>query len=271
MKYDTGDVRNILERASARETAGRVAVGAVCKILLREFDVKVASHVVVIGGLEAAKRGLSINQIIAVSERSPVRCADPRAARLMCAEIDRAMREGDTLGGIFVIIVKGVPPGLGSCMQWDRRLDANLAKAIMSIQAIKGVSFGIGFEAANRAGSTVHDEIFYDRRRGFYRKTNNAGGIEGGMTNGEEIIIQAVMKPISTLKKPLASVDIKTKKALKATVERSDACAVPSAGVIGEAVSAFEVANAMLEKFGGDSISEMRRNFDGYIKQVRRF
>jgi len=271
MKYDLKDIRDCLERASARETVARVGVGAVAKILLSEFGIRVASHVTIIGSVESKARGLGLSQIIAVAERSPVRCADPKASRAMCEAIDRATESGDTLGGVFEVVIKGVPPGLGSYSQWDRRIDADLARAIMSIQAIKGVSFGIGFESARRMGSMVHDEIFYDKAKGFYRKTNNAGGIEGGMTNGEDIIIQAVMKPISTLRKPLASVNIKTKRGVKATVERSDACAVPAAGVIGEAVAAIEIANAMIGKFGGDSIGEMKRNYKGYLAQISKF
>ena len=189
----------------------------------------------------------------------------------MCEEIDIAMAEGDTLGGVFEVIVKGAPAGLGSYTQWDKKLDARLAQALISIQAVKAVGFGIGFETAVIKGSMVHDEIFYDKSRGFYRKTNNAGGIEGGMTNGSDIIIKAAMKPIATLRKPLASVNIKTKKVIRAAVERSDVCAVPAAGVIGENVVAIEIANAMIEKFGGDSVSEMRRNYEGYLAQVRRF
>jgi chorismate synthase len=189
----------------------------------------------------------------------------------MCREIDIALKDGDTLGGIFEVVVNGIPPGLGSHTQWDRRLDANLARAIMSIQAIKGVGFGMGFEAAASAGSKVHDEIFYSKANGYFRKTNNAGGLEGGMTNGEDIIIHAAMKPISTLKRPLASVNIRTKRPASASVERSDVCAVPAAGVVGEAVVAIEIANAMMEKFGGDSVEEMRRNFEGYMIRVKRF
>jgi len=189
----------------------------------------------------------------------------------MCNQIDKAAAKGDTLGGEFEILIEAVPPGLGSYIHWDKKIDARLAMAIMSIQAIKAVGFGIGFDAAKRQGSMVHDEIFYDKRKGFYRKTNNAGGIEGGMTNGENIVIRAAMKPISTLKKPLSSVNIKTKKPVSASVERSDVCAVPAAGVIGEAVAAIEIANAFIEKFGGDSVKEMRRNFNGYLEQLKKF
>jgi chorismate synthase len=215
--------------------------------------------------------GMPFSGIVKNAERSPVRCADPEASKLMCGRIDRAMEEKDTLGGIFEVIVNGSPAGLGSYAQWDRRLDARLASALMSIQAVKGVSLGIGFEASGLSGSDVHDEIFYSTGKGFFRKTNNAGGIEGGMTNGGDIIARAFMKPIATLRKPLASVNIKSKKPVAATVERSDTCAVPAAGVVGEAVVAFEVANAMVEKFGGDSLGEMKRNYDGYIKQIGKF
>jgi len=271
LKYDLKDIRSVLERASARETVSRVGVGAICKMLLAEFGIRVLSHVTMIGGVGSKEKPLSFNQIIEISEKSPVRCADLIASDMMCGEIEKAMKEGDTLGGVFEVVVKGAPTGLGSYVQSDRRMDAKLAQAIMSIQAVKGVSFGIGFKAARRRGSQVHDEIFYDRKMGFYRKTNNAGGIEGGITTGEDIVIRAVMKPISTLRKPLSSVNIRTKKAVAAAVERSDVCAVPAAGVVGEAAAAIEVASAMIEKFGGDSIREMKRNYEGYLEQVKKF
>ncbi len=271
IKYDRDDVRDVLERASARETVARVSVGALCKILLAEFGIRITSHVMVVGNVASRPNNLGFRQIVTLSEKSPVRCADRAASRLICKEIDMAAAEGDTLGGIFEVIVNGVPPGLGSYAQWDRRLDGILAGAIMSIQAVKGVSFGAGFDIATKRGSAAHDEIFYSKGEGFFRKTNNAGGIEGGMTNGEDIRIRAAMKPIATLRKPLASVNIKTKRAFKATVERSDTCAVPAAGVIGESVVAVEIANAMIEKFGGDSVGEMRRNYDGYLEQVKKF
>jgi len=271
LKYGLTDMRSVLERASARETVARVGVGAVCKMLLAEFGIMVTSHVIVIGHIAAETRGFSFNQIVQKTAKSPVRCADKASSKLMCMEIENASRDRDTLGGAFEVIVKGVPPGLGSYTQWDRRMDGRLAASVMSIQAIKGVSFGLGFEAAILRGSKVHDEIFWSKPKGFFRKTNNAGGLEGGMTNGEDIVLQAVMKPISTLRKPLASVNIKTKKSMKASVERSDVCAVPAAGVVAESAVAVEVANAMIEKFGGDSLGEMRRNYEGYIKQVRKF
>ncbi|MDP3804850.1 MAG: chorismate synthase [Candidatus Omnitrophota bacterium] len=271
LKYDLKDIRSVLERASARETAARVSVGALARILLAEFGIRITSHVTMIGGIQSKQSRLSFSQILTVSERSPVRCSDPSASGLMCKEIEKAMAEGDSLGGVFEVIIEGVPPGLGSYVQWDRRIDANLARAVMSIQAVKDVGFGIGFEAAKRRGSMVHDEIFYDKSKGFFRTTNNSGGIEGGMTTGGDIIVHAVMKPISTLLKPLASVNIKTKSPVKAAVERSDVCAVPAAGIVGEGSCAIEIANAMIEKFGGDSVAEMKRNFKGYLEQVRKF
>ncbi|MFH1190028.1 MAG: chorismate synthase [Candidatus Omnitrophota bacterium] len=271
MKYDLKDIRSVLERASARETVARVAVGAVAKALLAEFGIDVASHVTAIGGIEAQTKDLGFKQLVSMAERSPVRCADPDASKLMCAEIEDAMEEGDSLGGVFELIVRGAPAGLGSYTQWDKRIGARIAFAVMSIQAVKGVSFGAGFEAAHMRGSMAHDEIFYDRKRGFYRTTNNAGGIEGGMTTGEAIVVQAAMKPIATLGSPLASVNIRTKKPVRASVERSDVCAVPAAGVIGEAVVAIELADAMIGKFGGDSVREMKRNYAGYMEQARTF
>ncbi|MFA5144215.1 MAG: chorismate synthase [Candidatus Omnitrophota bacterium] len=271
MKYGLDDVRDVLERASARETAARVGVGAVCKILLSEFGIRITSHVTAIGKVESRSNNLGYKQIITFSEKSPVRCADSAASVLMCREIARAQAEGDTLGGAFEVIVGGVPAGLGSYTQWDRRIGGILAQAVMSIQAVKAVGFGAGQGLAGMRGSGAHDEIFYSKKKGYYRRTNNAGGIEGGMTNGEDIRIRAYMKPIATLRKPLASVNIKTRKAFKAAVERSDTCAVPAAGVIAEAVTAIEIANAMIGKFGGDSVSEMRRNFDGYLSQIRKF
>ncbi|MDP3790831.1 MAG: chorismate synthase [Candidatus Omnitrophota bacterium] len=271
LKYNLDDIRSVLERASARETVARVAAGAVSKIFLAQFGVKIASHVVAIGAAQSRAKGLTVEKIVSISGKSPVMCADPHASSLMCEQIDKAARAGDTLGGVFEVVIHGVVPGLGSYVQWDRKIDANLARAIMSIQAIKGVSFGMGFEAAAAKGSGVHDEIFHAKKDGFYRKTNNAGGIEGGMTTGEDIIIKAAMKPISTLIRPLSTINIRTKKKVKATVERSDVCAVPAAAVIGEAVSAIEIANSFIEKFGGDSITEMKRNYSGYLAQIRKF
>ncbi|MDD5428933.1 MAG: chorismate synthase [Candidatus Omnitrophica bacterium] len=271
IKYGLGDIRSVLERASARETAARVSVGAICKLLLSEFGIRITSHVTGIGSVGSRpSMSLSFDKIASLAAKSPVRCADPAASKLMCREIDRAARDCDTLGGTFEVVVTGVPPGLGSYAQWDRRLDSILAGAVMSIQAVKGVGIGAGFELAGIRGSAAHDEIFYSKAKGFFRKTNRSGGIEGGMSNGEDIVIAAAMKPISTLRKPLASVNIKTKKALKATVERSDTCAVPAAGVVAENAVAIEIADAMIIKFGGDSTGEMLRNYKGYKEQVRR-
>ena len=247
LKYNQKDVRNVLERASARETAGRVAAGAICKKLLSEFKAAIKSRIVAIGGVSAEKEWKSL--------------------------IDQAREKGDSLGGIFEIEITGVPVGLGSYVQWDARLDGNLARAIMAIPGIKGVEIGLGFREADLPGSKAHDEIFFDKSRvashgsGFYHKTNNAGGIEGGISNSEPIVIRAVMKPISTLKTPLQSVDLATKAATAAHVERSDVCAIEAAGVVGEAVAAFEIAKAFLEKFGGDSLEEVKDNFSAYQKR----
>jgi chorismate synthase len=269
MKYGMTDIRNVLERSSARETAMRVAVGAVCKRLLDEFGIGIVSHVIDIGGVYAKVDKLSPREIRRKTENSDLRCADHEAEKRMKRKIDEAAAAGDSLGGIFEIIISGVPIGLGSHVHWDRKLDGRIAGALMSIQAVKGVEIGSGFGAANRPGSLVHDEIFWTPKSGFFRKTNHAGGIEGGMSNGEDIVLRAAMKPIPTLMKPLRSVDLEYKKPFKASVERSDVCAVPAAGVVGEAVTAFEIAAAMIEKFGGDSLDEMKRNFDQYQKQLQ--
>jgi len=269
LKYGMTDVRNILERSSARETAMRVAVGAMAKRLLDEFGIEVVSHVISIGGVYAKGEKMPHKELKKRAEASEVRCADPAAAKNMMRKIDEAQRAGDSLGGVFEVIITGAPVGLGSHTHWDRKLDAKLAGAIMSIQAIKGVEIGSGFGTANRPGSLVHDEIFWGPKTGFYRKTNQAGGIEGGMSNGENITLRAAMKPIPTLMKPLRSVELESKKPFKASVERSDVCAVPAAGVVAEAVTAFEIACAMAEKFGGDSIDEMKRNYEQYQKHIK--
>jgi chorismate synthase len=272
IKYRQRDLRNVLERSSARETAVRVAVGAVARRFLQEFGIEVISHVVEIGGIGIAlEKFLTVKKIRAVAEMSDLRCVDSNAADKIRKIIDRAVKEGDSLGGVFEVIVSGVPVGLGSHVHYSRKLNSRLAGAVMSIQAIKGVEVGIGFEASRRPGSEVHDEIFHSKAKGFYRKTNRAGGIEGGISNGENIVLRAAMKPIPTLIKPLRSVDIETKRAFKASVERSDVCAVPAAGVIAEAVVAFELARAMVEKFGGDSLSEMKWNYENYVKTVREY
>lgn len=269
IKYGHRDIRDVLERSSARETAMRVALGAIAKKLLAEFGIRIISHVIEIGGVKAdTANGLSLEEIEEKAEASDVRCADSKASNMMIQKINEAMEKGDSLGGIIEIIASRPPVGLGSYVQWNKRIDARLTKAIMSIQAIKGVEIGLGFQMADKYGSEVHDQIYYDGSR-FYRKTNRGGGIEGGMTNGEDIILRAVMKPIPTLRKPLKSVDFITKETFEATYERSDVCAVSSAGVVCEAMVALELANAITEKFGEDSLEEMKRNYKGYIEYVK--
>ncbi len=271
IKYNHRDIRNVLEKASARETAIRVAVGGVAKRLLGEFGIQVYSYTVEIGGVKAALDGLTTEQAFQQAEASEVRCPDAAGSATMVERIREAKHKGDTLGGIFEVVVTNPPLGLGSYAQWDRRLNARLAMALMSIQAMKGVEIGMGFESARRFGSDVHDEIFYDQKTGFIRGTNNAGGLEGGITNGQPIVLRTAMKPIATLYAPKKSVDIRTKEPLEATIERSDICTVPAAGVVGEAVVAFELAAAMVEKFGGDTLEEMRRNYESYQAYVRQF
>ena len=270
IKFGHRDVRNILERASARETAARVAAGALAKILLAKFDIKVLGYVKGIGGVNSNKTIKKPDEIFRNRNRSKVYCLDKLAEAKMIEKIKKAKKEGDSLGGVIEIIAFGVPPGLGSHTQWDLRLDGILAGALMSIQAIKGVEIGLGFNFSRKFGSQVHDEIFYSEDLGvFKRTTNNAGGIEGGITNGEIVIARAAMKPIPTLMKPLRSVDIITKKPESASTERSDVCAVPAVSVVGEAVMAFEIARSFMEKFGGDSIDEVTRNYKGYLEQIR--
>jgi len=271
IKYNHHDIRNVLEKASARETAIRVAVGGVAKRLLAEFGMQVYSYTVEIGGVKASAEGLTTEQAFQQAEASDVRCPDATSSALMVERIREAKHKGDTLGGIFEVIVTNPPLGLGSYAQWDRRLTGRLAMALMSIQAMKGVEVGMGFEAARRFGSEVHDEIFYDQKAGFIRGGNNAGGLEGGITNGQPIVLRTAMKPIATLYNPKKSVDIQTKEPVEATIERSDICTVPAAGVVGEAVVAYELAAAMVEKFGGDTLDEMRRNYDSYQAYVKQF
>ncbi len=268
IKYGRADVRDILERASARETTARVAAGAVCKQFLKEFGIDVTSHVVCIGGVWAATENLNYETTKKLSLHSPMHCADKKAEKKMMARVDEARKSKDTIGGIFEVLVKGVPVGLGSFVHYDRRLSAQLCAALMSIQAVKGVEIGMGFKVSENLGKDVHDEIFHDKKKGFYRKTNHAGGFEGGVTNGEVIVLRAATKPYSTLMSPMQSVHIDTKERQLATVERSDVTAVPACGVVGEAMAAFEIAKSMLEKFGGDSLIETKRNFDHYQKQV---
>jgi len=270
IKFGHRDARNILERASARETAARVAAGALTKILLAKFDINVLGYVKGIGGVNSRKTVKNPDEILKNRNKSKVYCLDKLAESKMIDKIKKAKKEGDSLGGIIEIMAFGVPVGLGSHAQWNLRLDGILAGALMSIQAIKGVEIGLGFDFSKKFGSQVHDEIFYYKNKGaFGRATNNAGGIEGGITNGEVVIARAVMKPIPTLMRPLRSVDIITKEPQSASTERSDVCAVPAVSVVGEAVMAFEIARCFMEKFGGDSIGEVTRNYEGYLGQIR--
>ena len=275
IKYNLRDLRDVLERSSARETAIRVAIGALAKQLLTPFGISVFSHVINIGGLQSTTyfqlNNLADENFINKVQESDVRCIDDKNSELMRGKIDKAKETGDTLGGVIEVIVKGTPVGLGSHVHWDRKLDGKLAQAVLSIQAFKGVEIGIGFESANLPGSQVHDEIAWVSDRGFYRLSNRAGGIEGGMTTGEPIIVRGVMKPIPTLYKPLQSIDIDTKEAYKASIERSDACAVPAASVVAENVVAFEIAKAFLEKFSGDSYFEVVNQYQNYLKQVEAY
>jgi chorismate synthase len=272
IKYHQRDVRNILERSSARETAARVAVGGVAKELLKSFGISVNGFVAELGGIKANRGELTLAEIVEKSALSELFTYDESAETAMKLHIDAMKAAGDSVGGVVEVVVSGTPPGLGSYVQWDRKLDARLSMALMSIQAIKGVEVGIGFSAAALPGSLVHDEILYDgSAASFSRATNRAGGIEGGMSNGEDIILRAAMKPIPTLYKPLKTVDINSKMTIEATVERSDICAVPAASVVAEAVVAIEIASAFLEKFGNDSMLETRRNFETYLQYVREF
>ncbi len=271
MKYDHRDIRNVLERASARETAARVAVGALCKQLLSPLGIELASHVVALGSVRAKPATATVAQLRAKADPTPLRCLDPQATKRMMREIDARAKAGDTLGGVFEVVVEGVPAGLGSYVHYDRRLDAILGRAILSIHAVKGVEIGDGVLAATLPGSKVQDEIFYTKAGGFRRSQNRSGGFEGGMTTGQPLVVRGFLKPLSTLRKPLRSVEINTKRAVMATVERSDVTTVPAAGIVGEAMVAFELARAVLEKFGGDSLRELTRNVTAYRQQLRRF
>lgn len=271
IKYQQGDMRNILERSSARETAARVAVGSVAKALLQEMGISVLGHVVALGRISLDKplpeeRCQDLGSLV---EKSPVRCWDSEISQNMIHIIDEAKAEGDTVGGVFEIIITGVPVGLGSHVHWDRKMDGRLAAALMSIQGIKGVEIGAGFQVARLPGSQVHDEISYAKEGGLFRLSNRAGGIEGGMSNGEPILIRAAMKPIPTLMKPLSTVDMTEKNPVQAQVERSDVCAVPAACVVGEAAAAWEIARALQEKFGGDTLTELKERVDEYRKYVK--
>ncbi|MBE7118868.1 chorismate synthase [Bacillus cereus] len=272
IKYGHRDMRNVLERSSARETTVRVAAGAVAKKILAELGIQVAGHVVEIGGVQAENiKYNSIAELQSTTEASPVRCLDEQAGKQMMQAIDDAKANGDSIGGIVEVVVEGMPIGVGSYVHYDRKLDAKLAAAIMSINAFKGVEIGIGFEAAHRPGSEVHDEILWDKVQGYRRKTNNAGGLEGGMTTGMPVVVRGVMKPIPTLYKPLQSVDIDTKEPFAASIERSDSCAVPAASVVAEAVVAWELATALIEQFGLDRIDLIRENIEKHNEYARGF
>ena len=274
LKYDRQDARDILERASARETTARVAAGAICRKLLGEFGIVIGSHIVQLGGIDATLPDELPADINAVADESSVRTLDRSAEAAIVARIDEAKKAGDTLGGVCEVVCTGLPIGIGSHVSWDRKLDGRIGAAMMSIPAVKGVGIGIGFDAARNPGSAVHDEILSGgssaRTANLKRRTNRAGGLEGGMTTGEPLVVRVAMKPISTLMRPLATVEMQTGEAASAVAERSDVTAVPAMGVIAEAMLAFVVAQAMIEKFGGDSLSEMRRNFDGYVEQIGR-
>src|SRR5258705_4754764 len=270
LKYDVRDLRNVLERASARETTARVACGALAKQLLSSFGIEIRSHVIQLGGIPLEPLELSWQQIAAIPDDAPLHCADAEAQQQMIELIDKKRSEGDTLGGIFEVAARGVIPGLGSHTAWDLKLDGRLAQAVMSIPAVKAVSLGAGALASRLPGSEVHDEIAYNpETKEVIRETNRAGGLEGGITNGEEVRVRGHLKPLSTLRKALRSVDIDTKQEESAAFERSDITAVPAAGVIGESMVALVLAGAMREKFGGDSLGEMKRNFEGYREQLR--
>ena len=273
IKYGFDDARYILERASARETAARVAVGALAKALLGEFGIQVLSHVIAVGPVRL-ERAAAWEELVALSRKDEVLlgCVDAETEVRMKEAVDQAYRTGDTVGGVFEVVARGVPAGLGSHVTWDSRLDGRLAQAIVSIQAVKGVEIGLAAEGAANFGSKVQDTIRYDREeRRFARGANRAGGLEGGITNGQDVLVRGLLKPISTLRRPLDSVDLPTREPALAAYERSDVCVAPAAGVIGEAMVAIVLAQAFLEKFGGDSLGETRRNFEGYLQQVRSF
>lgn len=270
LKFDFHDARYILERASARETAARVALGALAKLLLRQFGCEVLSHAAAVGHVKLA-RAASWDQIVSVCANldSPLRCVDPETEARMKQEVDHCLRAGDTVGGVFEVVAHGVPVGLGSHAQWDAKIDGRLAQAVMSIQAVKAVELGGGVSAAESYGTEVQDEIAYDSaKRRFTRPTNRAGGLEGGITNGEDVVVRGYLKPISTLRRPLGTADLNTKAPVQAAYERSDVCVVPAGGVAGEAMTALVLAGAFMEKFGGDSLRETRRNFEGYGRQL---
>ncbi|HHY73169.1 MAG TPA: chorismate synthase [Bacillus bacterium] len=272
IKYGHRDMRNVLERSSARETTVRVAAGAVAKKLLAELGITVVGHVLEIGGVKAENLSYeSLEDLKERTEQSPVRCLDGVAEKKMMAAIDQAKEDGDSIGGIVEVIIDGLPAGIGSYTHYDNKLDAKLAAAIVSINAFKGVEFGIGFEAARRPGSQVHDEIIWNEKEGYTRKSNNLGGFEGGMTTGMPIVVRGVMKPIPTLYKPLQSVDIDTKEPFEASIERSDSCAVPAAAVVAEAVVAWEVAKAIVDQFGKDRVDQIQENIEKWNERARMY
>jgi chorismate synthase len=273
LKFNFHDARYILERASARETAARVAAGAFAKLLLGQFGVTVLSHTIAVGHVRL-ERAAAWDEIVAICANleSPLRCVDSATEAKMIAEVDHVLRAGDSVGGVFEVVARGLPPGLGSHAQWDEKLDAQLARAVMSIQAVKAVELGAGVAGAASYGSEVQDEIRYDTaRHRFDRSSNRAGGLEGGITNGQDVVVRGYLKPISTLRRALLTADLNTKEAVKAAYERSDVCVVPAGGVVGEAMVALTLAGSFLEKFGGDSLEETRRNFDGYQRQLDTF
>ena len=276
LKYDFPDARYVLERASARESAARVAAGAFAKLLLRELGVGVASHVIRVGKAELS-RPVTWEEIVALQAKDEVllNCVDPEDEQRMKAEVDAVLRTGDTVGGVFEVVVHGLPPGVGTHANWDERLDGLLAQAVMSLQAVKAVELGRGVTAAESVGSAVHDAIGYEGTdedfTKFSREQNNAGGVEGGISNGEDVVVRGYLKPISTLRRPLASVSFETREPVKAAYERSDVCVVPAAGVAAEAMVALAVARLVVEKFGGDSLKELKRNFDGYCEQIKKY
>ena len=279
LKYNFSEARYVLERASARESAARVAIGALAKLFLREFGIEVLSHVIGVGHAAVQDAEMTWEKLEQLHAKDEVvlNCADPEAEARMKAEVDQALRTGDSVGGVFEVVAHNVPPGLGTYAQWDERLDGMLAQAVMSLQAVKAVEIGTGVGSAVSFGSTVHDEIGYSKEHGrsaftgFTRKSNHAGGIEGGISNGRDILVRGYLKPISTLRRPLASVNFETREPVKAAYERSDVCVVPAAGVAAEAMVALTLAKCLLEKFGGDSMTESLRNFEGYKQQLRDF
>ena len=276
LKYDFAEARYVLERASARESAARVAIGALAKLILRDLGMEIASHVIAVGAVSIGDREIAWEQIEPLAHKDEIllSCADREAEQRMKEEVDKVLRTGDSVGGVFEVVAHNVPPGLGSYAQWDERLDALLAAAVMSLQAVKAGEIGSGIQAAFSPGSAVHDEIGYRRESGFAgftRTRNNAGGIEGGVSNGQEIRVRGYLKPISTLRRPLKSVDFSTREPVKAAYERSDVCVVPAAGVAAEAMVALTLARCALEKFGGDSLRETKRNFQGYLEQLKKY